>query len=524
MVKAVRRRPHLALAVLAYLLVILSVLEGFGLGIQNSEPSSRLRVHAIPVALSQLYHDWPHDYTANLGLALRFQGKGKTMDLVRAAATRTPLDRSSVYYWTADDRGLADFVYFSFALFGPHLQSLFAFWFVLLAVAVSAFVVGAKRDTFALAVLCCGVAGVLAALPLYVRAPGGNFAELSVHISESRLFEIPGAVPALFLLLSIADPKLLSNKGWYPAAAVQALILGFLLHCRSSVGWLFVALVGIGFLGALYWTVKRKDRGRAGRALVIPALLLCTWVGVLGYQRAMFNPAYFGEIGPRTVWHNALMGLKYNPQLASAVQVTEVDDHQAVRAVLRYMKETHDPRLTEEWNETTILNSLGGVNRFDWATYEKVARDLVLRTLAAHPLSAIKLVVFDKPKAIVESIGCSAMLLCSSTQYFQASRPDARFEPTNGLMLVIATAIAALLARGSPPRAEAKDDSGAPLLISTALGIVCVLSLAPSLLFYPAITQLGGLFVFGTILFYLGIVRLLAAFFRRHPAFEPARA
>jgi hypothetical protein len=521
--RALRKRPRLALVVLAYLLVILSVLEGFRLGIQNSEPSSRLRVHAIPVALSQLYHDWPHDYTANLGLALSFQGKGKTMDLVRAAATRAPLDRNSVYYWTADDRGLADFVYFSFALFGPHLQSLFAFWFVILTAAVSAFVFGARRDVFALSLLCCGVAGVLAVLPIFVRAPGPTFRELSVDIAESRLFEVLGAVPALFLLLSIAQPKLASSWRWHSAAVLQTLILGFLLHCRSSMAWLFVAVICVGVLGATYWATTRRDRGRAAHVLIVPALLIGAWLGVLGYQRAMFNPAYFGEIGPRTVWHNILMGLSFNPVLASELRIEAVSDREAVQAVLRYMQERHDPRLTAEWNEATILNSLGGVNRFDWATYEKVARDLVLHTLAAHPWSAIRLFAFDKPLKIAEAVGCTAMLVCSGKTHLQASRPDARFDPASGPMIVVATVIAVLLTLGSAHRTEARGEVDGPLLFGI-LAIVCVLSLGPSLIFYPAVTQLGGLFVFGTALFYLGIVRLLVPFLRRHPALEAARA
>jgi hypothetical protein len=56
------------------------------------------------------------------------------------------------------------------------------------------------------------------------------------------------------------------------------------------------------------------------------------------------------------------------------------------------------------------------------------------------------------------------------------------------------------------------------------LGVLCVLSLVPSLVFYPAVTQLGGLFVFGAMLLYLAIVRFLAAFLRRHPAFQATRS
>jgi hypothetical protein len=357
---------------------------------------------------------------------------------------------------------------------------------------------------------------------VFVRAAGPHVGEPSTHISESRLFEILGAVPALFLIVSIALPDLLSRKRWYVAALVQVSILAFLLHCRSSIAWLFVALIFVALFGAIYRTVRQRDRIAARRVLVIPALLVSAWLAVAGYQSAMFNPAYFGKIGPRTVWHNILMGFAYNTELASALGGPPGGDAQAIRAVLRYMQQTHDRRLTDQWNETTILDSLGSYGRFDWKTYEEVARELALKTLAAHPWSALRLVAYEKPKAILQSVVCKAMLLCSFSQEDMAPKPWARFDPTGGLMLVVASIIAAVLACATASADDRDEEADVPLLFA-ALGIVCALSLGPGLIFYPAVTQLGGLFVFGAILFYLGIVHFLAAFLRRHPAFEVLR-
>jgi hypothetical protein len=512
--------PRQALIILAFLLVVFSLGEGFWLGIDRSEPSGRLRFHAIPVAISQIYYSWPHDYTANFDVARIFSSYGKTRYAINATTrNEIKIDHTSVYYWTADDRGLADFVYFSFHLFGPRLISIFLFWYLILIVAVAAFVIGTKWNAIALSVLCCGVAGVFAALPVFVRAAGPHVGEPSAHISESRLFEILGAVPALFLIISTALPDLLSSKRWYAAAFVQVSILAFLLHCRSSIAWLFVALIFTALLGTLYRIAHRPDRIASRRILAIPALLVSAWLAVVGYQSAMFNPAYFGELGPRTVWHNVLMGFAYNPGLISALGGSPGSDAQAVQAVLRYMQQTHDPRLRDAWNETTILNSLGGYGRFDWKTYEQVARELALKTLASNPWNALELVMYDKPRAILQSVACKAMLLCSFSQEDTVPKPWARFDPTGGLMLIVVSVIAALLAHATASGGDRDEEADAPFLFAV-LGIVCVLSLGPGLIFYPAVTQLGGLFVFGTILLYLGIVHFLAAFLRRHPAFE----
>ena len=93
--------------------------------------TGRLRFHAIPVAMSVLYHGRRHDYTTYRSLALGFQERPQAIptseDSIETrlawAATYTPPKDDATHYWAADDRGWADYVIGAFALFGPHVKS-----------------------------------------------------------------------------------------------------------------------------------------------------------------------------------------------------------------------------------------------------------------------------------------------------------------------------------------------------------------------------------------------------------------
>jgi hypothetical protein len=111
--------------------------------------SSRLQFHAIPVALSVLYHGRPHDYTAFSSLAISFQAS--TAD-ARAIASVPPAD-DKTYYWVADDRGMGDYVIAAFALFGPHPKSLYYAYFVVLACSVVLFLADLGRRAAGNAIL-----------------------------------------------------------------------------------------------------------------------------------------------------------------------------------------------------------------------------------------------------------------------------------------------------------------------------------------------------------------------------------
>jgi hypothetical protein len=303
-------------------------------------------------------------------------------------------------------------------------------------------------------------------------------------------------------------PRVVSRWLEVGTIVAQAALIAALVHARASVAWLFIAIMAIGLMvGWLRWKGSRLPRSSA--VLIVLASVVVAWGSVPIYHRVMFNKAYQGEIGPRTFWHNALMGLSYNFVLARSLNVGGID-RSAIEAVLHDMKTRNDPRLTEQWQPDNILNSLGSSNSFDWPTYEEVARDLYLRTLLSHPWQALRLFLWDKPKSIVETISCRFLLLTCDLSRFAAGsgpeRPVARFGPWIWFALLMLVAITRCTGRSSDIVAE-PEGSGRTIVL--ALFLAALIGLGPSILIYGGVVQLGGTVVL--LLTALGFSVVLAA-------------
>jgi hypothetical protein len=260
-----------------------------------------MRLHAIPVAISQIYHGRVHDYTAFWSIAMQFYNQ-QPLDAAIDQAVRAdipPGDRT--YYWPADDRGLSDFVNVAFRLFGPKLEALFYFWFLLLGFSVVAAILRYRQDPVALAVIACSLICIGAVLPALTRAVGEGFQEPSIHISESRMFDILGIVALVHLVLAMQRPPTAQRWLDITTLVAQAGLIAFLIHARTSVLWLFVAILSIALVLAVVRMNESARVVQGGAVLAVSCVVLVAWAGIPLYQRAAFNPAYFGEIGPRTI-------------------------------------------------------------------------------------------------------------------------------------------------------------------------------------------------------------------------------
>jgi hypothetical protein len=203
------------------------------------------------------------------------------------------------------------------------------------------------------------------------------------------------------------------------------------------------------------------------------------------------------------------MGLSYNDVFKRDVGAVGTD-RGAIKAVLHDMKTRHDPRLGEQWDTDKILNSLGSVNSFDWRTYEEVARDLYLRTLLSNPWQGVRLFLWDKPRSVVEIFSCRFMLItCSLSDFMppdRAERPVVRFVSWIWLGLLALVAISQCGARRDGMKFEQENSR---LSIVLFLLFAACIGLAPSILIYTGVTQLGGTVVL--LLTALGFSGVLAA-------------
>ena len=168
------RDPNPVLIVLALIIFISIFIKGWALGLDQGA-SNRIRFHAIPVALAVTVHGLPHDYTSRITIAHPFQNETAPLnELIAAgrAAKISPEDK--VYFWPADDRGMADYVIAAFKFFGYKERSLYLFFFVLLGITCAVYIFSYKHETRALALLPLALVAIWTFLPVLPLASEGS--------------------------------------------------------------------------------------------------------------------------------------------------------------------------------------------------------------------------------------------------------------------------------------------------------------------------------------------------------------
>jgi hypothetical protein len=471
----------------------------------HEHPSTRFRFHAMPVAISVLYHNHPHDYTAVRSLAMRFQTTDHDIDGQLLAAARSREEHGGTYFWVADDRGSADFVIGAFRLFGPRVRSLSDFYILILGLSVLLYAAGFWRSPGALLlpvfVLLCWLA--IAQVLLY-PAPfpnaEGHWSE-RIPLYESRMFDVLALVAVLHLGVLAAGP-VRGPTAWLTAIP-QAALLVFLYHARSSLGWQYLGLFSLVAARVGWWVACRLRRlvGRTylsaeagrnacppplalARPLFVGSLLAASLVGLKQYQRAAYHPGYWHEQGRRTFWHNALMGLTYHPVLREELPMPGCEDRAAIDLVLKRMHEK-DPNLDSyKWNWMAAVNSLGNHNGFDWNRYEKAARGIYLGLWKERPRDMAACYGYYKPAAAVGLAGLEVDRVATEAWAGRAWE----FLAGLGLTLGALAVVVRVLRRDERARGELRA------LVRVAAGLV-PFSLIPGIAFYPAVTTVTCFFL-----------------------------
>jgi len=474
--------------------------------------STRYRFHAIPVALSMLYHHQPHDYTAIRPLAMRFQDPARALDdEIRDSIHVNYADDEGRYFWVADDRGLADFVLASFALFGPHVSSLSDFLLALLVLTLVLYTLGYWRTPAALLLPITVLFGWLALAQVLIdRLPFPNAQGCwgeEVALTESRMFDVLALVSVLHLAILAGSRIPLTPFAWATAIPQVALLL-FLYHARSSLGWQYLALFSIVALRVARWGVQRirhvdhTPLQTLNRPLLVGLVLGISLFGLKQYQHWVYHRHYTQEYGQRTFWHNALMGLAFHPALRMELPMAYCDDRNAVDLVLGRMAEA-DPALDRnQWNWQAALNSLGNHNRFDWNRYESTARSIYFTVWRDHPGEMVECYALHKPLAVWRQVRLIASRLARGL--VRGRMPELFI----GLIVVsLALGAITVMSRRDPPLRNQMQS------LARLMGILIPFSLIPGLAFYPAVTTVAcfmllavSLAGFGTVLIATRIV------------------
>ena len=470
--------------------------------------TDRIRFHAIPVALAVLYHHHPHDYTGLVALTMQFQGPtDDVQNLINVAKQQNIGSDTKTYFWVADDKGFADFIIAAFALFGPHLMSMYFMWFLILLASSVLYLVSYGRKNWALGFLCfiyLGLYLAISVLPLVSANLINGRLVNDVSIYETRYLDVLAILPVFHMLLLACSRRPLNLlKDGLPFIG-QLFIFLMLYHARSSLGWEILAV--FMFCSSLIFirvysayrqrkNLKLKVITKASSAFFVVVMLIAGILSLNIYKHVVYHPAYFSEMGARTFWHNALMGLgQYNTQLAAKYHV-DVSDLNVAQAVISYARQSKKcaPDI-EQLEGQQLLNTLGGYGIANWSHYEQCARQYYFYILSENKSQVLYMYAISKPLGALGYFS-QAMTNAEITELEKVyAKLSVGWHPFNAICLTVLLLVN-LLVMKSLYRNSRK-------LISIVITLL-ICSFIPCVAFYNEYLVLGGAYVIGGILIYL---------------------
>jgi len=378
---------------------------------------------SIAVALSEMHKPPTHGYVAYRSISdyLNLHGLGlldgeasplptaeelhtliydptRLEDLIRAAAA-TPVDPAlpSVPI-VGNEKGEADFYFWSFSLFGIHLASLWKFYFVLLFFSTTIFFLTYFRSQLCLLLLLVYLVGHYALVGL-ASAPWVQ----TVH--NSRFFPVLALLPALHLLLLLLTRMRFSRLN-AACALAQTVLLFFLVFCRFQAIWQPVAIIVVGVLMAPWhsiWTAFRQQRrlseplARTIVAVWPAAFVAAGLAGLILYQNfALNHDAYKTETKTHTFWEPMFSGtVGADPELCKLYCGGEepYSDNLGYVAVLNYLRhyDNAKPDIAYVFDGQIQIDAMK-----DMGVYDNLLRHIFFDMLKQHPLLVLRSMFFEK--------------------------------------------------------------------------------------------------------------------------------
>jgi hypothetical protein len=330
------------------------------------------------------------------------------MERLLRDAMRVPIDRTLPHVALAgSEKGLADFYYWAFRLFGLNLPALVWFYYVLLAISVALFFVAFRQSPFCLLLLMLYLIGH-AYLVDYANSP------LIQTVHNSRFFSALAFLPAMHVLLLLvrAAPPSLSSV---TIAAMQVLLFGFLLFCRIEAFWQGLAIAAAGLLTvgsrATWKALVDRARARAAVAKIAtatwPALLMTAgMVGVLVYSSVALDRRYYAsETKTHAFWHPLFAGMVgASPELwpMFAEGPRDYTDNVVYLAVLADLRKRNEvpPEIAFRHEGVIYINAMWNMGVFD-----RLARRIFFDVVRQHPWLALKSFLYDKPRDQIVMLG-----------------------------------------------------------------------------------------------------------------------
>jgi hypothetical protein len=512
-------------------LFALNVLHAYQLGFQSKmydNPTYRWR-QSLVIALSRMQPQPLHGYVGygsilsyltHHGLALMdgeadpmptaaerlaLISDGAAMDRLMREASHVTIDPNlPPVILQGNELGLVDYTYWAFKLYGIGINALVLFYFTLLFVSVVLFFIGFRHSPFCLLLLMLYLAGHYFALD-YAQMRG------IVVIQNSRFFPVLALLPSLHLLLLITMRMRLSPAA-VVIAAVQTLILMFMVFCRTQAYWQIFAIV----LAAVAVNGLRPIRRallRPGRWLAAidetarenwPALVtVMGLVALLGYtQFAPDRSLYAKESKEHLLWHSLYIStVSANPKLLAiyGFGVGQNADDMGYLAVIHGLRGRND-------SASPIAEEVDGVLGIDFfksnGAYDQEVRRLFLRVVREQPWLVLRAFLTGKVSMQFEMFSHSGVLW-------------KRHNYVNPVLLAVAASLLALALGAASPTRVTTLMAGRILLVVLACSTMTTLIDASPLIVDVLVTWLVAALLCAV---YFPLALLFRLLRRRQPA------
>ena len=446
---------------------VVNVLNENGFAIFDAEPGPHLDINGWETLLSD----------------------GPRLDRIIQEAKNVPIDHElPPQLIQGNELGLADYIDFSFRLFGDKISSLYYFFYLMIFVSCLLYVVQFRNSAFLLFLMVVFL-GELFFLANYASAYGTQLET----VTNSRLFSGPSLLPALHILFVLWQ-RLPIRAFTAGAVIAQSVIFAFLLSCRTEAAWQLAMIVavacGIGLL-SLPRPRGQHHLGLIGRlAALWPAAVLVLVVSAYSTVLSVnADRRYAREPEGHIIWHEVILGLlATSPDLrreyVGNVPSTNVDQDVYV-AVINDLKARNDfssPIVRKLPDGDITLDILAA-----YGEYDKLARSLALRMIIHRPFAVIASV----PQKIADQIG------------WWGTNPHRQPMAWGRLRVaIVLTALGALLCMV----AGGFTAERAALAGTAACGGIVLLFASLTPLIEPSPLSIGSLFS------YLGAIAVVAAF------------
>jgi hypothetical protein len=327
---------------------------------------------------------------------------GAKVDRILQRAKDIPIDATLPPDIIAgNELGYADYIYLSFRLFGTEVSSLYYFWFLLIAISCSLYVVQFIRRPFFLFLLAIYLAEVYL-LQSYALSKG---TELNT-VANSRLFSALSLLPAchiLFVLWQAKPLALWQGALWrmFTIAAVtfQSAFFAFLLSCRTEIAWQFAMIMATAAITGIYLLRAQPLSGgpgllRRARKRLTPlwpaGVLLLFVVANLALVSLTADKRYALEPKAHIIWHEVLMGiLSSNMELRREYvgdDPNTYSDNEVYTAVIKDLNARNDSSspISRIENGHITIDLMRG-----WGEYDRLVRSFALRVIRDHPFQIL---------------------------------------------------------------------------------------------------------------------------------------